>query len=448
MKPSLSAFKERVKNHCLKYRRSYQRGGLVFLLLAVFLTGIVGGYLYSNRQEKEKLFQKDIYLGFLSEVYNTIKENYWEKTTDEQLTELFKLGAEKITGKTQILEKADQAGLRQMALITMKDMSSDQKKEFVTQLANIVLVNLKPFGRSQLYTTKEETQLRETVKNIDKGTDLYQSLGVEKTASPQQIQKAYEQKVAELTPQKETSPQAAQELAQAQRAFEALAEPESRQIYDQSGVEPTVFAKLLTPDIVHLRLTKLSPQTFEEFQKVTAEVDKTSRASSLILDLRGNVGGAIDLLQYFLGPFIGPGQYAYDFFHRGDYQPFKTQIGWLPSLVRYKKVVILVDNQTQSSAELMAAVLKRYNVGLLVGQTTKGWGTVENTFPLKQQLDPNEKYSLFLAHSLTLREDNQPIEGRGVDPVINVAAADWPRQLFGYLHYEELVKAVEDSVKK
>ena len=121
----------------------------------------------------------------------------------------------------------------------------------------------------------------------------------------------------------------------------------------------------------------------------------------------------------------------------------ETQVGWLASLVRYKKVVVLVDNQTQSSAELMAAVLKKYNVGILVGTTTKGWGTVENTFPLKQLIDPKEKYSLFLAHSLTLREDNQPIEGKGVDPLINVANKDWPQQLFGYLHYQELVDAVK-----
>lgn len=448
MKLNLSALRERLRSHFLQYRGFYQRAGLVFLLLAILLTGIVGGYLYADRRAKEKLFQKDAYLDFLSEVYDTIKENYWEKIADEQLTELFKLGAEKITGQAQVLEKADAAGLKQMALIAMKDMSAEQKKEFVTQLANLVLVNLKPFGRSQLYTAQEETQLRETVKNIDKTTDLYQSLGVAKTASPTEIQKAYEKKVAELTPQKETSPAAAQELAQAQRAFETLSKSENKEIYDQSGVEPTVFARTLTPDIVLLKMTKLSPQTFEEFQKVTAEIDKTSRASSLILDLRGNVGGAIDLLQYFLGPFIGPGQSAYDFFHRGDYQPFKTQTGWLPSLVRYKKVVILVDNQTQSSAELMAAVLKKYNVGILVGRTTKGWGTVENTFPLKNQLDLREKYSLFLVHSLTLRDDNQPIEGRGVDPTINVAAADWAKQLFGYLHYEELVKAVEDTVKK
>jgi len=227
-----------------------------------------------------------------------------------------------------------------------------------------------------------------------------------------------------------------------------LSKPESREIYDQTGIEPTVIAKLITPDILDLKMTKLSPQTFDEFQKTLDQIDKTTNASSLILDLRDNIGGAIDLLQYFLGPFIGQNQYAYEFFHQDLYQPFKTLTGWLPSLVRYKKVVVLVDAQTQSSAELMASVLKKYNVGILVGTKTKGWGTVENVFPLKQQLDTKEKYSLFIAHSLTLRDDNQPIEGNGVEPVIKITDSDWQDQLYQYLPSQELVNAVKTVLKE
>jgi len=429
------------------YYHRYQKIILILLLVIIFALGIIGGYFYFSYKEINTLFKKNSYLEFTSQVYDTIKGNYWEKITDEQLSELFKLAAEKISASPQILEKENKQGVEEMILRIIKSMPEDKKKELVINVANVVLVNLKPFGRSQLYTQKQETQLRETVKNIDKGTDLYQALGVEKDASPEQINQVYEQKVAELTPEKDISIEAAQELALANRAFEALSEPETREIYDNSGIEPTVFTKFITPDILHLRLTKLSPQTFEEFQKVIDEIDKTKNPTTLILDLKGNIGGAIDLLQYFMGPFIGQNQYAYEFFHQEQYQPFKTQIGWLPSLVRYKKVVVLIDEQTQSSAELMAAILKKYNVGILIGTTTKGWGTVENVFPIKQSLDPSEKYSIFLAHSLTLRDDNQPIEGKGVDPIININDKDWQKQLLNYFNYQPLVDAVAEIFK-
>ena len=190
----------------------------------------------------------------------------------------------------------------------------------------------------------------------------------------------------------------------------------------------------------------MSPTTFDEFQAATQAVDEGEALNTLIFDLRGNVGGAIDLMQWFLGPFIGPDQYAYEFYHRGDKEPFKTKIGWMPSLVRYKKVIILIDEQTQSSAEIMAATLKKYNVGVVVGAPTKGWGTVENVFPLDTQLSESEKYSVFLVHSVTLRDDGQPIEGRGVDPLININDENWQDQLYDYFNSDKLVKAVEEAL--
>jgi C-terminal processing protease CtpA/Prc len=112
--------------------------------------------------------------------------------------------------------------------------------------------------------------------------------------------------------------------------------------------------------------------------------------------------------------------------------------------VRYKQVVILADGQTQSTAELMAATLKKYNVGIIVGAKTRGWGTIEAIFEIKQQIDPKEKFSVFLVHSLALRDDNLPLEGNGVDPVIDINSPNWEKQLFEYFRYPELAKAIKE----
>ncbi len=277
---------------------------------------------------------------------------------------------------------------------------------------------------------------------------IFIKLWVLKKSAPQEsITEAYEEKTAELEPKKETSPEAAQELAAVNRAYEALKTPEQKAVYDQTGIEPTVVTRLLRSDILYMQIKKVSPQTFDEFQKAAAGADKGDVLNSIIIDLRGNIGGSIDLLQYFLGPFIGQNQYAYDFFHQGEYTPFKTQIGWLNSMVRYKKVVILTDNQTQSSAEVMAAAFKRYNVGIVVGTQTKGWGTVESVFPIDQQIDSGEKYSALIVHSLTLRDDNQPIEGKGVDPTISIIDPNWGKQLFEYFNYKPLIVTVRKVLK-
>ena len=422
-------------------------------LLALALTFSFGGaagylsYRYHLIPEsgtvKSTAVEADPYGEFLTEIYGKIKDNYWDKLSDDQLSGLFRLGLERLTANPQALPSKDVKGVVTLLAKAAKGLNNDQKKEMATKLAGVVINSLSPAGRNALYTKKEETNLKNLVQNINPEKDLYKDLGVGKTAKQEDIKKVYEEKSAAL--EKESSPAAMAELAKIKYAYDVLSKTENKQKYDTTGAEPTVFGKTLKPTVFYLKLGRVSPDSFQEFQRIVEEA-KDPNLSSLILDLRGNIGGSIDLLPYFLGPFIGQNQYAYDFFHQGDYTPFKTQTGYLPGLVKFKKTVVLIDGQVQSSAEVIAAVIKRYNVGVLVGEKTKGWGTVERVFDLEKQIDPSEKYSLFLVHSLTLREDNQPVEGRGVDPTISIKDADWEKQLMDYFNVKELVEAVRQLV--
>ncbi|MFZ5391287.1 MAG: S41 family peptidase, partial [Patescibacteria group bacterium] len=382
---------------------------------------------------------------FLLEIYDKIKQNYWEKIPDDQLASLYKLGAEKITGRPQSMDSLDKDGVKKLTDRILANLTDQEQKELAVNLGDIVLANLKPFNRSRLFTVTKEKELRETVSNIDRTTDLYSTLEVDKKASSQQITESFQKKSAELA--KDTSPEGQQKLAQVKRAYEALGNETSRQVYDSAGIEPTVIGKVFNPDIFYLQIKRISPTTYDEFQKVAASVNNNKNLNSLILDLRGNIGGAIDILPYFLGFFVGENNYAYEFYHQGEPQPFKTKTGWLPSLIKYKKVVILTDSATQSSAEVIAASLKKYNVGVVLGSPTKGWGTVENTFPLNTIIDPEESYSIFMVHSLTLRDDGQPIEGKGVDPLINTSDPSWPEQLYNHFNYQGLVDVIKNLIE-
>lgn len=427
----------------------------IALLLAIFSAGFFFNKLYQQKlsqrkttqqkKETKKYGNKD--LAFLFEVYDLIKQNYWDKISDEQLVNLYLLGAEKLANKKLEIKTKDRANLEKTLLKIIDEIKEENKKqEFTANLADVVLANLQPFGRSRLYSQKEEVDLKNRVENRNPEVDQYKILDVTKDVSAEELNKAFKQKTVEL--KTDTSPQAKEKLAQVNKAYEILSDTDNKKIYDQSGVEPTMENRLITPDIFYIHLTKFSPTTVEELLRVTQKVDKEPGPSVLIFDLRDNVGGAIDGLPYFLGPFIGNDQYAYQFFHQGDKEDFKTKIGWLPTLVRYKKVIVLINQGTQSSAEVMASVLKKFNVGILVGTTTKGWGTVERVFPLTQQIDDKTKYSAFLVHRLTLREDGQPIEGKGVEPAINIDNPGWEKELYKYFRHESLATAVKELWKK
>jgi len=447
----LAKFFKRTKKNIPKHKSRYLIVSGILILIIILVSGIVYSLVKSHQQknlEKETASQtKNIYADFLLEVYDTIQQNYWNKISDEQLTSLYKLAAQKLLGQEQNLPSNDKNGLAQMVEEITKNMDEAKKKEFSAQIANLVLVNLQPFGRSALKKEQLEQQLTEKVKNINPESDLYKTLGIGEGASQEELDKAYQEKINELEPQQNTSTEAKDQLEKIQYAYRVLSDAQSKEIYDETKSEPTVSGKLMSPEILYLNISKISPTTLEDLKRETDKFDAGENLNTLILDLRGNIGGSLDMLQYLLGPFIGPNRYAFEIFQQGNYDPFKTKFGWLPGMVRYKKVAVLIDGKTQSSAEVMATALKEYNVGVLVGTKTKGWGTIEKVYELKNQINDSEKYSVFLVNHLTIRDDMLPIEENGVEPVINIEDTNWKKQLSAYFDNNNIIKAIEGVLK-
>ncbi len=417
-----------------------RKSGILIFIFGIILLMIIGTYLYlaptlyQENQEQEK----DPYVAFISEAYEKIQTNYWNELNDEQLSNLFELAIEKVSEgeKDFQLSEKNLSGVEELIKINIVVMSNeDAPIKFITSVVDVVLANLEPFGRSRLFTEKQEQELRNAVENINPNKDLYATLDITKGATTEEIEKAYEEKV-------ETADE--EEKEEIEHAKEVLTDQIKKKRYDSTGAEPTTSTKLISPEIAYIKIDRFSPTTFDEFQNDAKKLDHGETLDSLVIDLRDNIGGAIDLLPYFLGPFIGPDQYAYEFFHKGEKIPFKTKVGWLASLFRYKKVVILVNENTQSSAEVMAATLKKYNVGVVVGTTTRGHGTIEKIMPMETKISETEKFSMFIVENLTLREDGQPIEKKGVNPHIDISSENWEVELLGYFNYLPLIEATRE----
>jgi hypothetical protein len=416
-----------------------KNSGILWFLFGTVALAAIGAYLYlspSLNQVVEE--EKNPYTSFAAEAYHTIQDNYWSEISDEQLSNLFKLAVDKVSEGEhdfQLTEKS-LSGVEELIRMNIVVMSNqDEPVRFVASVVDVVLANLEPFGRSRLFTEKQEQDLRNTVDNINPDKDLYATLDVSRNATVGEIEKAYEEKIKTATEEEK------QEL---DHAKEVLADQTTKERYDSTGAEPTTSARLISPEVAYIKIDRFSPVTFDEFQDDARELDQGEELDSLIIDLRDNIGGAIDLLPYFLGPFIGPDQYAYEFFHQGEKIPFKTKVGWLNSLVRYKKVVVLVNENTQSSAEVMASTLKKYNVGVVIGTKTRGHGTIERIIPMETQLSETEKFSIFLVENLTVGDYGQPIEDKGVQPAIDIQSEDWKAQLNSYFNFQPLVEAVEE----
>lgn len=424
-------------------RKSIFFGGIA----SIILLGLAGwlGYSYAQRTEQQMVRSEEnigSHTAFILNIYDIIKKEYWQQITDQQLALLFQSAAQTMIGGIAVPTQ-DRAGVQSMIEEALQTVKPDQKDKFVTQLANKTLQNLQPATRSSLYSTEDAQELANTVNNIDPEVNLLDILNVTEASSAAEVQSSFNQKKQILDQSQLSDQEKTQQLAILERARETLTVPEARAQYATSGIEPTFSYNLISPDVVYLHLKQFSPTTPKDMQRVMQQLNQSGKPTALILDLRSNIGGAIDTMPFLLSPFIGPNQYAYDFFKQGNTTQFRTSNLVIEELKQFKQIVVLTDGNTQSSAELMASVMKKFNVAVLVGTKTKGWGTVERVFPIEKQLNQNVQYSVFLVHSLTVREDGEAIEGNGVIPDIDLANPNWESELFSYFRNQELVEAVK-----
>lgn len=129
--------------------------------------------------------------------------------------------------------------------------------------------------------------------------------------------------------------------------------------------------------VAYIALEDFGPDTDTETRKaVKAAVD--AHADGLVLDLRNNPGGSVDMCLEVAGLFLGEEPLASV---RGRPGRAMTLVASNPQL--YKgPMAVLVNEGTASAAELLAAALQDHRRATLVGARTFGKGLVHIPFPL------------------------------------------------------------------
>ena len=142
---------------------------------------------------------------------------------------------------------------------------------------------------------------------------------------------------------------------------------------------PSVEYEMKADGVGYIRITGFgSPAAYDEFVNAKASLENQGM-EGLIVDLRSNPGGSLDVVVNILrrilpeGPIVTmENRHGEANVHRGN--------GRTPIEI---PLVVLVNQFSASASEIFAGAVQDYEVGVVVGVTTFGKGSVQQVMPLQ-----------------------------------------------------------------
>lgn len=140
-------------------------------------------------------------------------------------------------------------------------------------------------------------------------------------------------------------------------------------------------------------------------------------AAALVLDLRGNAGGYFEAAARLLGVFFDHNVLvARPRGRRGEMEPIVAKPrGKTPFA---GKLIVIVDSDTSSSAELFARVIQLENRGTVIGDQTAGTLMQARYHPERLGGTSAISYGISIAEANLILADGRSLEKRGVTPDI------------------------------
>ncbi len=168
---------------------------------------------------------------------------------------------------------------------------------------------------------------------------------------------------------------------------------------------PTVEGKVKN-GIGHISIDSFGESTDEIFGKIVKEL-RQEGAKGWIIDVRDNPGGYLDSAMGLAGYFIGDETALQT---KSNSQVFEASKAFKQDVLLTEPVVFLINGFSASASEILAAVVKDYQKGVLVGDNTYGKGSVQSLYLLPDgdvlKLTVAKFYSPY----------GKPIDGVGIKP--------------------------------
>ena len=168
-------------------------------------------------------------------------------------------------------------------------------------------------------------------------------------------------------------------------------------------------AQSVSEGIGYVRISEFQDNTPGDLEKALEDLAKRKISDGLILDLRNNPGGLLDVAVDVAGDFIAAGSLVV--YTKGRMQNQNQQfISKSKSPYLGFPMVILVNGGSASASEIVAGALRDHGRAILMGTKTFGKGSVQTVIPLR------DGSAVRLTTSIYYTPSGQMIHGKGLEP--------------------------------
>ncbi|WP_133408246.1 S41 family peptidase [Parashewanella tropica] len=173
-----------------------------------------------------------------------------------------------------------------------------------------------------------------------------------------------------------------------------------------------IESQLLGNNLGYIRINGFQNDTFDSI-KTQLTTWKQQQLNGLIIDLRRNPGGLFEQAVKVADLFISKGTIVST---KGRFKQANSNYNATDiNLLKDVPMLVLIDKNSASAAEVLAAALQQNQRAILMGERSYGKGSIQGMIPTIFQ---NSRVKLTIAHYLTPKGDN--IHQSGITPDINL----------------------------
>lgn len=191
----------------------------------------------------------------------------------------------------------------------------------------------------------------------------------------------------------------------------------------QTIVTKSVESKVIDDNIGYLRITSFDENTYKEFKEHISKLQEEN-IKGLVIDLRDNPGGLLDVCVDIADDLIGKGTIVYTKDNSGNKEYYKSDEKEIDL-----PMAVLINGGSASASEILTAALVDNNKAIAIGETSIGKGLVQSV----KQLKDGTGYKLTTAQYYTPNGDY--INKKGIEPKIK--EKDEEKQLQSAVDYLE-----------